>query len=201
MEGTPAFPDDYKDEYYFTYNSDNIITRDSIRSFYMGTIFKVNRSTYIAKSATRYLIEGAVYDPLTNSPDSKDTTYANAIFNNKNLVSGSDSFFLNITGELLRLNRYQYTYDSKKNPTARMRLPYPVNTSLFDDDGILLPANTLSANNILSVNSYYWGAGTGVQTENITYNYEYNSNGYPAVIRYPGLAGDKRKDILFYRTL
>jgi hypothetical protein len=82
-----------------------------------------------------------------------------------------------------------------------LRLPFPVNYSSISDDGILLLANTLSANNILSVNSYYWGAGVGDKTEVFNCSYEYNSNGYPTVLRYPGLAGNKRKDLMFYRTL
>lgn len=197
--GTPDYPDEYSIENYLTYNASQVVTLDSVLLFYFGNKVDVKRMAYFAKSPTRYLVERASYDPVTNSLHFKDTTYANVVFTGKNLTSASDSSYSENLGGLYQVNRYTCTFDSKKNAASKLRIPVPVNYFSNGDDGALSLINTLSSNNITSQSTFTWTSTAGSQNEVTNYSYEYNANGYPVIIRYPGLAGSKRKDFLFYR--
>lgn len=199
--GTPDYPDDISTENYLTYNASQVVTIDSALLFFQGNKVDVKRQAYIAKSPTRYLVERASYDPVTNSLNFKDTTYANVVFTGKNLTSASDSSYSENLGGLYQVNRYTCTFDSKKNAASKLRIPVPVNYFSNGDDGALSLINMLSSNNITSMSTYIWTSTAGGRTEIVNSSYEYNANGYPVIIRYPGLDGSKRKDYLFYRTL
>lgn len=105
-------------------------------------------------------------------------------FANNNIVSNKDSFFLAdnttpLSYRLLTVDNYAFTYDSFKNPLYRFNHLDPYYSGYFPK---LNGYEALGKNNLLDYTHVRVGTLNDLNEQTIS-RYEYNTNGYPKIVR------------------
>jgi hypothetical protein len=162
---------------YFDYQTPAANYNDTISYEYQNAVISkdsagVPASNYITLynrlTASRYQLIIKSSGPLGTS---SDTSYANVVRQNNNLISEIDSVWLAALPGW-DITQHQFTYDNKPSPLRRAMIPYPVETFPVPDNvnDFFEGFANYSINNILT-----WQDGTNLYTT----QYIYRTNGLP----------------------
>lgn len=197
---TTAGGEDIRDTTYFIYQpGGQVIVRDSTVQYYMRLPWTKTVQKYYDLGGGGYYIDKAGYDYSTGLLISRDSVRLHRTYLAGNITAMADSAIEPFTLYIRYSYRYNYVYDTKKNPFARTLLPYMVqqrngNTKAdFSDYAFLNNPLSFTFTSMLGITS---SSGSGQAF------YTYNSDDYPVIIRYHSSSfTNKNKTLLFYTTL
>lgn len=178
---------------YFTY-SNRFVVKDSSVGYTSGAVSDIQTSYFSALTGNKFLRELINFDPVTGSSQLLDSTVYSRTVSAGNLLSGVDSTWT-VFGppNLSRVTSFQFTYDNKANPLARLSLWYLGYFENFDDQVYI----DMGVNNLLSTK--YDELFPSGSTETSLFSYSYNNLGYPSISRASGTDGNKA--LYFYTKL
>ena len=171
---------------FFTY-SNGFIIKDSSVDFVSGTVSSIRKSIFLSLAGNRFLRKETDYDPSTGASQLVDSTIYTRTVNGGNVLNGSDSSWLGLVSPptLLQVRSFQIMFDNKPNPLSKLDLFYWGYYDTFDNQIYLIKGG----NNMISLREDV--TFPSAFTEISSYNYSYNSFGYPSILRTNGLDGNK----------
>lgn len=191
-ENTPLLV--YIDTTFLSYNSDKMISRDSIVRYINTTKRDMYCFYYNKTGPFTYDVFGQAYDYQANMP-----IHANKILLTKNMVNGNfvktyDSIYAQEIPGRWDVTKVDYVYDNHPNPFVKTALAYPdLRYDIFEGNFTLY-----TTNNILSYTRNSYSNGSPLQTTQSDRSYTYNGQGYPITIRQT--PGDPRvKTLVYYK--
>lgn len=175
------------DTTFLFYNSNRLIIKDSTVDYYNNILYSKERNDFSLISSGRYLIKNSKLDITTGAILGGDSTISNINEVNNNLIADTDSVYNG--GVLMTVYKYNAAYTLKFSPFYRLNIPYSVHNAQY-----------YFSFNLPNSESFQELTGGSAYNDFFTYQFEYNSLGYPTILRNinPSSSNTAIKQLIYY---
>lgn len=169
----------YTDTLFLNYDTDNMITRDSIRRYQGNTLRDYYCFHYSKINSWNYLVYGSAYDFILAMPIPTNTIAVSKNAVSGNFISSYDSIYGQPSPTDYRVVKHTYTYDNHPNPFIVSALRYPDHTYAIDSGNEF---DLYTKNNPIGYQEEQYSSYASPFSKTIEIRYTYNSQGYPTSI-------------------
>lgn len=170
----------FLDTLFLNYNSEGLISKDSLVRYENGSIKEMYAFAYNKIGNWDYFVSGIAYDFTNSFPIPTNRIRLSKTIINGNVASSYDSIYGQPSVNDYTVYKMNYVYDNNPNPFQRIALRYP-DTRYDVENGWF---NNYTKNNPVSYRMERYGSfQTGIDIKQVSIEYTYNSSGYPITIK------------------